>query len=295
MDIKHPVIRYHGGKFRLASWIIGHFPQHRCYVEPFGGAASVLLRKNRSDAEVYNDLDDDVVNLFQVLRDPALSKQLIDACALTPYSRTEFRYAYEPTGDLVERARRLIVRATMGFGSAGATKGTTGFRLDTKRNSATAQKIWERAPDNLIAVAQRFLGVLVENRDAVKCMQDHDTKTTLHFVDPPYLPATRVMVGSYYRHEMDEDQHTQLLECVRSLTGMVIISGYDSSLYNNALSDWTKYTKTSAASGKSGSVKRMECLWMNDNVMNELQQVTDIEKAKAKIQARGQNAKFNDA
>ncbi|CAB5540684.1 DNA adenine methylase [Citrobacter werkmanii] len=121
--IKHPAIRYHGGKFRLASWIISHFPDHRCYVEPFGGAASVLLKKKQSEAEVYNDLDGDVVNLFRVLRDPVSSQALIDACALTPYSRVEFRCAYEPTDDPIEKARRLIVRATMGFGSAGATKG----------------------------------------------------------------------------------------------------------------------------------------------------------------------------
>ncbi|HDT6053708.1 TPA: DNA adenine methylase, partial [Klebsiella michiganensis] len=142
--IKHPAIRYHGGKFRLASWIISHFPEHRCYVEPFGGGASVLLKKEASEAEVYNDLDGDVVNLFRVLRNPETAQQLVDACALTPYSRDEFNCAYEDSENRVEQARRLIVRATMGFGSAGATKGKTGFRLDTKRNSATAQRIWAR-------------------------------------------------------------------------------------------------------------------------------------------------------
>lgn len=263
--IKHPAIRYHGGKFRLASWIISHFPPHRCYVEPFGGAASVLLKKERSDAEVYNDLDDEVVNLFRVLRDPEQSDKLIQSCALTPYSRTEFNGSYEPTDDPVERGRRLIVRATMGFGSAGATMGRTGFRLDTKRNSATAQKIWSRAPDNLIAVANRFTSVLVEHRDAVTCMQDHDTESTLHFVDPPYLHDTRVMANTYYRHEMDNEQHVQLLEAVNKLQGMVIICGYDSALYNSMLTGWHKETRTTAANGKSGSVQRTECLWINPN------------------------------
>lgn len=98
--IKHPAIRYHGGKFRLAPWIIEQMPDHVCYVEPFGGAAGVLLQKPRSYAEVYNDLDSEVVNLFRVLRDPELNQRLQEVCALTPYSRDEFRAAKEATDDL---------------------------------------------------------------------------------------------------------------------------------------------------------------------------------------------------
>jgi DNA adenine methylase len=269
--IKHPAIRYHGGKFRLASWIISHFPAHRCYVEPFGGAASVLLRKEQSEAEVYNDLDGDVVNLFRVLRDPSQSQRLIDACALTPYSRDEFRCAYEPTDNPVELARRLIVRATMGFGSAGATKGCTGFRLDTRRNSATAQAIWARQPDNLAAVASRFSGVLVENRDAIKCMQDHDTPTTLHFVDPPYVHGTRVSVAknNAYRFEMTDAQHIDLLDALEGLDGKVVLCGYDSELYNDRLSSWKKTTRTVAACGQAGAVPRTECLWINSAALHK--------------------------
>lgn len=265
MNIKHPAIRYHGGKFRLASWIISHFPEHRCYVEPFGGAASVLLKKKPSDAEVYNDLDGDVVNLFRVLRDPLASQRLIEACALTPYSRAEFRCAYDPTEDPVEKARRLIVRATMGFGSAGATKGCTGFRLDTKRNSATAQKIWSRQPDNLAAVASRFSGVLVENRDAIQCMRDHDTPTTLHFVDPPYVHETRVSVAknNAYRFEMTDAQHVELLDALKGLQGAVVLCGYDTEIYNDSLSSWKKTTRTVAACGQAGAVPRTECLWIS--------------------------------
>ncbi|WP_234082964.1 DNA adenine methylase [Enterobacter quasiroggenkampii] len=264
MTIAHPAIRYHGGKFRLASWIISHFPPHRCYVEPFGGAASVLLKKAPSEAEVYNDLDDDVVNFFRVLRHPGASRVLINDCALTPYSREEFELAYEPTTDPIERARRLVVRATMGFGSAGATKGITGFRLDTKRNSATAQALWARQPDNLAAVASRFAGVLIENRDAIQCMQDHDTETTLHFVDPPYMHETRVCVSKNgaYRHELTNAQHVELLEAAKQLKGAVIICGYDNEIYNDSLSGWKMETRTTAANGRAGSVHRTECLWI---------------------------------
>lgn len=263
--IKHPAIRYHGGKFRLASWIISFFPAHRCYVEPFGGGASVLLKKKPSAAEVYNDLDGDVVNLFRVLRNPVESQALIEACALTPYARDEFISAYDMCDDPIEQARRLIVRATMGFGSAGATKGKTGFRLDTKRNSATAQRIWARQPDNLSSVASRFAGVLIENRDAIRCMRDHDTLSTLHFVDPPYVHDTRVETAknSAYRFEMTNDEHVILLNALKTLQGMVIVCGYDSELYNSNLQGWKRVTRTTAANGCTGSVQRTEYLWIN--------------------------------
>lgn len=272
--IKHPAIRYHGGKFRLASWIISHFPEHRCYVEPFGGGASVLLKKEPSEAEVYNDLDGDVVNLFRVLRDSKAAQNLIDACALTPYARAEFNCAYENSDNPIEQARRLIVRATMGFGSAGATKGKTGFRLDTKRNSATAQRIWARQPDNLAAVASRFSGVLIENRNAIQCMRDHDTASTLHFVDPPYVHETRVETAknSAYRYEMTNEEHVELLNAVKQLLGAVIICGYDSKLYNDSLIGWKKVTRTTAANGFSGSVQRTECLWINQNAQQNKQE-----------------------
>ena len=108
--ITRPALRYHGGKFRLAPWVIKHFPPHQCYVEPFGGAASVLLLKPRAYAEVYNDLDADIVNFFAVLRDPAARARLVDACRLTPYARQEFEQAYEPNDCAIERARRTAIR-----------------------------------------------------------------------------------------------------------------------------------------------------------------------------------------
>jgi DNA adenine methylase len=112
-----PILRWHGGKWRLAPWILAQFPAHRIYVEPFGGAGSVLLRKPRAYAEVYNDLDQLVVNLFRVLRDPVMGGGLIRALRLTPFAREEFEASIEPGGDPVEMARRLVVRSFMGFGS----------------------------------------------------------------------------------------------------------------------------------------------------------------------------------
>lgn len=143
--IRHSVIRYHGGKFRLAAWVIAHMPAHTCYTEPFGGAAGVLIQKPRSYAEVYNDLDGEVVNLFRVLRDPELCLRLQEACYLTPYSRDEFSAAKAPATEPVERARRMVVRVCMGFGSAAGAGRNSGFRCDSRRKYATAAHLWERA------------------------------------------------------------------------------------------------------------------------------------------------------
>lgn len=264
-NIKAPVLRYHGAKFRLAPWIMSFFPEHRCYVEPFGGAAGVLLQKPRAYAEVYNDLDGEVVNFFRVLRDPANRDALIEACLMTPYAREEFDEAWLPTASPIEQARRLCIRAQMGFGSAGATKGVTGFRIDTKREYGTAQALWTRYPQAIAAAGERFSGVLIENRPAIDVMRQHDGKETLHFVDPPYMHVTRVMRGSNrcYRHEMTDADHAELLECITSLSGFVVLSGYESDLYDSELRDWRKATTQSRISAGRGTALRTECVWIN--------------------------------
>ena len=259
--LKHPLIRYHGGKFRLAEWIISQFPSHETYVEPFGGGASVLLSKIPSRMEVYNDLDQDVVNFFEVLRDPDLSIELAKQIELTPYSRTEFINARCETTCKVEQARRLVIRAQMGFGSAGATKGNTGFRLDTARGGSDIVTIWQRQPGVILQAAARLKNVLIENREAIKVIQDHDRSDTLFFVDPPYVLDTRNMGGKAYRHEMTNADHEQLVSVLHDCKGMVILCGYEHSIYK-ALK-WTKVKKSVAAAGQSGSVLRNEVLWIN--------------------------------
>lgn len=263
-EIKRPALRYHGGKFRLAPWILQFFPAHGCYVEPFGGAAGVLLQKPRVYAEVYNDLDSEIVNFFRVLRDPGMREDLIQACRLTPYAREEFDLSYEPTDDAVERARRTCVRAAMGFGSAGATKGSTGFRTDTRRKYGTAQHNWADYPDCIGAIGERFAGVLIENRDAVAVMQAHDGPDTLHFVDPPYVHQTRDMRNKRaYRHELDDPAHADLLAALQQLDGLVVLCGYPCDLYDAGLQGWQRHTTEARISGGRGASVRTECVWLN--------------------------------
>jgi DNA adenine methylase len=252
-----PVLRWHGGKWKLAPWIIGFFPPHRIYVEPFGGAGSVLLRKPRAYAEIYNDLDDSVVNLFRVLRSDRAS-DLIEALRLTPFARVEFSEAYENCEDDLERARRLVVRSFMGFGS-NAHQRPSGFRANSNRSGTTPAHDWRNYPVALESIVTRLSGCTIENRDAKLVMAQHDSEETLHYVDPPYVADTRD-VGSDYAHELTDDDHAELLTFLRGLRGMVILSGYPHPRYDQALSDWRRVCCNALADGARA---RTEVLWIN--------------------------------
>jgi DNA adenine methylase len=261
-DIGGPAFLYHGSKWRLADWCMSYFPDHKTYTEAFGGGAGVMLRKRPVYAEVYNDLDGDLVNFFRVVRDPVLCLQLIDQLAMTPYAREEFATAFVPCDDQVERARRLCVRAQMGFGSAGATKPHTGFRVDTGRDYGTAQGVWLKYPDRLASIGRRFSGVLIENKPAVDVLQLHDRSDTLHFVDPPYVHGTRKMGSAKksYRFEMTDDDHEALLDTLERLAGMVCVCGYASDLYDDRLAAWRRVTTTSRISAGRGTALREEVM-----------------------------------
>jgi DNA adenine methylase len=260
---KRPILRYHGGKWRIAPWIISYFPPHRVYVELFGGGGSVLLRKGRSHEEIYNDLDSDIVNLFRVTRDQGVELQR--KLALTPFSREEYALSYQPTDEPVEKARRTVVRAYMGRGTNAATgmineegKQSTGFRANTDRAGKTASRVWAGYSDALEAIIERLQGVVIENRNALEVIGQHDTPQTLFYADPPYLFSTRDD-GEDYRNEMNDEDHIKLSELLNAAKGAVILSGYDSGLYNELYKGWTRQYRTDQTDSHE---RKTEVLWM---------------------------------
>lgn len=259
---RRPLLRYHGGKWMLAPWIIEHLPPHRVYVEPFGGAASVLLRKPRSYAEVYNDLDDEVVNLFRVVRER--SAELTSALIFTPYARSEFNEAYRRAKDPLERARRFVVRAAMGFGTSGLlVGGRTGFRARAYRITNSGVHDWKSYPPTIRRVAKRLRGVTIECKPALEVIAHQDRADTLFYVDPPYTHAERVSVAEGHRayaHEMSDADHERLAEVLRGVRGMVVLSGYYSELYGRLYGDWRCIERQALADGAS---PRTEVLWFN--------------------------------
>jgi DNA adenine methylase len=266
-SVSRPLLRYHGGKWLLADWIISFFPPHRVYVESYGGAASVLLKKARSYAEVYNDLDCEVVNLFKVCRQ--YPDELIHAVTLTPYARDEFEVSYLDDPDPIEKARRTIIRSFMGFGSGIQSAQRTGFRSNSNRSGTTPAQDWVNYPESLQLIIKRLRGVVIENRNAIEVMLQHDSTDTLHYIDPPYKKDTRYkgQKTKVYKHELEDSDHSELLGVCMSLNGSVIISGYDDDYYNSVLDGWHKVTRESFA---DGARPRIECLWMKLNHKSQL-------------------------
>ncbi len=266
--VRRPALRYHGGKWQLAPWIVRHFPPHDAYTEGFCGAASVLARKARSRTEVLNDLDGDVVNVFRVLRDAAARSQLAEALALTPFAREEFRAAYEPTEDPVERARRTLIRSHLGFGSdsVNANRGT-GFRANNRLSGTTPAMDWARLPAAFEAWTERLRGVTIEQRPAVEVLAEFDGPGTLHYVDPPYPHSTRSDVRGY-SHEMSDSDHRDLAAVLRGLDGSVVLSGYDCPLYDELFGDWRRLDRPVTVFRAS---RRVESLWFNRRAEASLQ------------------------
>lgn len=263
--IRRPVLRYFGGKFRLRSWILGFFPPHRIYVEPFGGAASVLLAKDPSFAEVYNDLDGELVNLFRVLRDPKKAKRLQAMLELTPFARAEFEQSYQPSKDPVESARRLVVRSFLGFGGDAHNSGVkTGFRQKSWRQNGTGPTDWVNLPQHIESFTSRLQGVVIEQRPASAVIAAQDRDDALIYADPPYVHGVRSKQAKggngKYAHELSDDDHRLLAQQLRGCRGMVILSGYGCPLYDDFYQGWDRHQKDTIG---DGGRPRTECLWLN--------------------------------
>ena len=268
MTPTRPVLRWHGGKWLLAPWIMSFFPSHRIYVEPFGGAASVLLRKPRSWAECYNDLDGTVVNLFRVLRDPASAAELARRLALTPYARAEFDWSYGEATDAVDLAHRTMVRSFMGFGSDSVTRTCrTGFRAALAGSAdAFPSREWGSFHEQIALYTARLAGVLIEQVPAVSLLDRCDGPQTLFYLDPPYVLSTRSAMADGrasvhgYVHEMTDVDHAALLDRLQSVEGMVVLSGYPTPLYEAALAGWDRHERIALA---DGAKPRTEVVWLN--------------------------------
>lgn len=257
--VTRPAFRYYGGKWKLAPWIISKFPRHQHYVEPCGGAASVLLQKPISPIETYNDLNGDVVNFFKVLREQP--EHLCNAIRWTPWARAEYDIAMQECDNELERARRFWVWQTMGVPAAPTkNSGTYGFRMESKSLKSDSDRVnRDRTIRDLFASAERLRSVQFENRPMNDLMMRLDGRGTLFYVDPPYVTETRTK-KSMYGVEWSDSDHSEFIEIVQNLEGFCVISGYACELYEPLeRAGWHREDKK--AVNNSGDT-RTESLWL---------------------------------
>lgn len=257
------VFRYPGSKWSIADWIIAHFPtgyEKMVYLEPFVGSGAVFFNKAPGAVETINDLDSDIVNLFRVLRErPDDLKRALD---LTPYSREEYDLSFQPCDEPVEKARRYMVKTTQAIGAK--MDGKCGWRNHKQMKIGGTACKWAGITETIDTAAARLRGntthlVQVEHMDALRLIERYNNADVLMYLDPPYLRSTRKS-GVLYKHEMDEAGQILLLDLITKSRAKIIISGYDSDLYNRRLADWHR---DSTQSQTTSAEFATETIWMN--------------------------------
>jgi DNA adenine methylase len=256
---------WYGGKFNHLNWLLPLLPKATHYCEPFAGSAAVLINREPSPVETYNDIDGEVVNFFRVLRDR--QEELIRAIGLTPFSREELRIAAEESiEDLseFERARRFFVRARQvrsGLAQTASAGRWAHCKLTSRAGMAGAVSRWLGSVEGLSEIVQRLLRVQVENAPALEVIQRYDSEETLFYCDPPYPHDSRGDIHAY-RYEMTDRDHRELAEVLTNVKGKVALSGYRCELLDKLYKDWNC---VEAPSKQCLSVKqlRTEILWVN--------------------------------
>ena len=258
-----PPVKWHGGKFYLCKRIVQSFSPHHTYVEPFGGAASVLLNKPRSPVEVYNDLDERITRLFRVLRDQG--EEFHRRLTLTPYSEVEFQGTEEPACDEIEQARRDFVQWRLSLGGRGDSFSFTLHRV--RRGMADVVSGYLSMIDaELPRIIERLRTVQIVRRPALDVIRTWDGPETLIYCDPPYLHSTR-HEGSraIYGCEMSEEEHRELAVVLKKCESRIVLSGYPSDLYGELYRGWrtAEFDMPNHAAGGRSKARKRETIWLN--------------------------------
>jgi DNA adenine methylase len=262
---KHIAFGWYGGKYSHLDWLLPLLPATTHFCDVFGGSAAVLINRNPSPVETYNDVDSDLVNFFRVLRDQ--KDALIEAIGLTPFSREELaRACNEPTDGLsdLERARRFFVRARQvrtGLAQTASAGRWAHCLLTSRAGMAGAVSRWLGSIEDLSAIAQRLLRVQIENAPALEILERYDSPETLFYCDPPYVHGTRGD-SKAYRHEMTDEDHCDLAKALNKVQGKVALSGYYCPLYEDLYKHWHR-VEADPKLCHSVKEERTEILWLN--------------------------------
>ncbi len=258
-------LKTHGGKSYLAKEIVSMMPRHSRYLEAFSGGLSVLLAKSPEGISEYaNDLNGELMNFWRVLRDTP--SRMLQSLWGTPLSTEEFAKAKDVAyTDPVKRATAFFIRNRQSRQGLGKDYCTPTSR--TRRGMNENVSAWLSAIDGLPELVERLRRVEVWNVPAIEAIHKLDCDDLLVYADPPYLHETRSTTQEYGQFEMTEKDHRELLDCLASMKGKFLLSGYDSRLYRNyeELCGWNRRTfdlPNNASSAKTKE-RKSEIVWCN--------------------------------
>lgn len=259
----HRVLKYSGSKWNIAKKLVELIPPHKSYVEPYFGSGAVLFSKPPSRIEIINDLDSDVVNLFRCIQENP--ENLARLVMTTPYSREAYNDSFQgthitgiPSGDdRFHKACRFLTRMWQSYGSRNDGY-KNGWKYDASRERMYALWDWYALPEWIVGVAERLRKVQIEHKPALDVIKQFDNPDVFIYMDPPYLLGTRS--HKQYRYEMEDADHEELLNTVLRSRARIMISGYESKMYNDYLHGWRRAGFSSHA---DGGRPRQEVVWMN--------------------------------
>jgi len=249
--------------------IIPLLPEHKTYVEVFGGGASILFAKSASKVEVYNDLDNGLFNFFMVISDPAKFKLFYEQVQLLPHSRELYYHCLGNWDNEKDEIKKTVYWFVATRQSFGGTFGA-GWSFGVNKNKTSS---WLSSIKGLPEVHSRIQKVQIENKDWSFIIDTYDTKDTLFYLDPPYVLLTRVG-GKYYKHEMEDEEHEKLVERIQNIKGQFVLSGYDNEIYSklnkyeNHQFEVPCYSEKKKDGGQRS--KRIETLWVKSHFRNTL-------------------------
>jgi len=281
--VKQP-LKWFGGKFYLADWLIGLMPPHLTYIEPYAGGLAVLMRKDpmderhqwgtssseRGKSEIVNDVHGGLINFWRVLQDEKAFAKFKRRIEATPFCKQMWQEAEAlmmPDESRIVDGCDVIAAAAFFVRCRQARAGSMATFTPMRKNATSVHMngdvgTWLNAIDSLPEVHNRLRRVVIFNEDAVKVIEREDDWKTLFYLDPPYMHDTRVELNGY-KHEMSIDDHKRLLKTIKGCVGMVMISGYRNEIYDSALVGWHRYDKETTSGSSGLAAKRVESVWLN--------------------------------
>lgn len=277
-------IHWFGGKCRMIRYLLPFVPEHKVYVELFGGGASLLLAKKPSPVEIYNDIDSGLVNFFKVLIDEKMFAEFKIKVSLLACSRElwkEYKETWQLDPDPVMRAVKWFVVARQSFSGEFGHGWSSSFKT-IRRGVASSVSSWLGCVDKLPEVHGRLQLAQIECMDWRHVINKYDSDETFFYFDPPYVKSTRS--EGRYKCELEYSDHVDLVNRLVDLKGMALLTMYDHKLYSVLLSDgWgrIKLERICDAAGRTrgtgllgdGGVcdqVRVEYIWMNSKLMGVL-------------------------